>query len=940
MVGENNTFIKIPDVGDPVLYNVKDIKSELFMLRASLEVIDGGVIVIEKSPDNQYYVRYVNDEFCHLFYLNKAEALKLKKNDIEKYVDTKSLACINRIFIDTSYNGARFNEKIIFTYHEKAIHFHVNGVVKQSHKSLLYCINVRPVQEPQFESEQHKSQRVQVRLNENEPISKIHVWTFDIQNKRVIITYNGKKYHIGETIENVPESIIEQGMVLPKSIQDLRNLFKKIDAGQHAAVADIWFYDVVTQTSWCEQITYMVVYDDSGKAVFANGIGRDVTELKNSQQKYEELLATKTELAKNSIGCYRLNLTKNWCYEGVGDLERAKHVLADGTVDGFFEYVYSQIVDSKMLSEFKTRFNRDALLRAYEQKVNNVKEEYLYCVPNGKIQWVETGINMARNPNTGDVEGIIYTMNIHEQHQIRVAIQTIFKNRYRCMVFLNANYGTFSVYYKGQDQKVKSHYLENYDKACDFFSRRFVKEPMIDKFIQEIQIEHILSMLDGPDAEYEKIFQSGLDETKVRMLQFRFSYTEYKQKEILLTCTDITDTIIREHERNKTLEKALEQVRQANEAKSNFLQQISHDMRTPMNGIIGLTALTLKRNDLTEEVRQNLLDINNSGEFLLNLINDTLDINKIESNKLKLHLEAVNYGEIIDNLCTCIRPLLDEKHLNFQIDYINTKPCEVVMDKLRVQQIFMNLLSNAIKFSTEGGDIRCIIERLYNKRHVSYVRFVVKDNGIGMSQEFLPKIFTPFEQEDNFVTMTYTGTGLGMPIVKKLVDMMDGRIEVKSTQGEGTEVITYLSFEHKEEKNLRGKDAIDISILENKHVLLCEDHPLNAKVATCMLQDKGMIVENARNGKEAIEMVKQSENGYYDIILMDLRMPIMDGLTATKYIRNLKREDSKTIPIVAMTGNAYVEDVEACEKAGMNDHISKPIDMELLYKTIHKNIYK
>ncbi|NLD19394.1 MAG: transporter substrate-binding domain-containing protein [Clostridiales bacterium] len=370
-------------------------------------------------------------------------------------------------------------------------------------------------------------------------------------------------------------------------------------------------------------------------------------------------------------------------------------------------------------------------------------------------------------------------------------------------------------------------------------------------------------------------------------------------------------------------------------AKSEFLSNMSHDMRTPMNGIIGISNLTLDEPDLPERIKENLTEINDSGKYLLRLINDTLDMSKIESSKMELNIETVHSGDLIKHIVAYVNQSAIAKGVELKTTFINAELEYIRTDPLRLQQIFVNIITNAIKFTPSGGKVEFIIECLKRENGIAYDRITIKDNGIGMSKEFLPKIFEPFEREATGNTTRYTGTGLGMSIVKKMVEMMGGTIQVSSEKNVGTEVTVYIDFERVYDYNPR-EDARQQSCdaLKGKRILLCEDHPLNAKIARMLLEKHDMLVEHAENGKIGVSMFENSKNGYYDAILMDIRMPVMDGLEASKNIRSLDRADSKTVPIIAMTANAFEEDIKKSLNAGMNVHLSKPIDPNKLYETI------
>lgn len=370
------------------------------------------------------------------------------------------------------------------------------------------------------------------------------------------------------------------------------------------------------------------------------------------------------------------------------------------------------------------------------------------------------------------------------------------------------------------------------------------------------------------------------------------------------------------------------------EAKSQFLSRVSHDMRTPMNGILGITYLAKQRTTV-KELQEDMEQIELSGKMLLNLINDTLDIGKIESGKLALHPSVCDEEKIFDTVLRIVTPSIEEKKLHFSFQKKNVHWTSLYADAQRMQQIFLNLLTNAIKFTPMGGNVSLILECLWENEHTVCDRFTVKDNGIGMSKEFQTHLFDAFAQENKINTDSTVGTGLGLSIVKSIVTLMGGTIEVLSEENVGTEVIITLELPIAAQET-EGHPAlpVDYSVLKKKRVLLCEDHDLNAKIATKLLTHVGMSVERAENGKLALALFEHSAPGYYDAILMDIRMPIMGGYEATAKLRALQRADAKQIPIIALSANAFSEDIQKSKSVGMDEHLSKPIDPDTLYESL------
>ena len=378
----------------------------------------------------------------------------------------------------------------------------------------------------------------------------------------------------------------------------------------------------------------------------------------------------------------------------------------------------------------------------------------------------------------------------------------------------------------------------------------------------------------------------------------------------------------------------------ANIAKTTFLNHMSHDLRTPMNAIVGFTDIAMKRKP-DKEVEDCLKKIRQSSEYLMTLINDVLDISRIESGKLEYKPVPVDLRDMTDTVLSIARGYMENRDLNFYVSREELKNSYVMADELRIREVLLNIISNAVKFTKDGGTISFAAENApgNDENHI-IVRYRISDTGIGMSEEFQTRIFDEFSQENNGARTSYKGTGLGMAIAKRYVDLMGGKIEVSSRQGVGsafTVEIPLLIAEHvlTEEKEKLRKD-ID---LHGLHVLLAEDNDLNAEIAIALLEEKGMIVTRTTDGKSALTQFCNTVPGTFDLILMDIMMPEMNGYETTKAIRNLPdRPDGKEIPIIAMTANAFAEDVQAALKAGMDDHVAKPIDMSILISVITKYI--
>ena len=496
----------------------------------------------------------------------------------------------------------------------------------------------------------------------------------------------------------------------------------------------------------------------------------------------------------------------------------------------------------------------------------------------------------------------------------------------------------------------------------DIFGDQMSLEHSMEQYIQEFVYEE--------DKEMLRQFSSA-DTLKKELAEKKLNYINYRALEngeityfqikvvragtwsinhgIVMGFRSVDEEIRNEMKQKNLLEDALMQANKANKAKSVFLSNMSHDIRTPMNAIVGFTNLAITHIDNKELIEEYLKKIMTSGNHLLSLINDVLDMSHIESGKIHLEEKPCSLPDILHGLYNILQADIHAKQLELQIDTVDVFDEDIYCDKLRLNQVLLNLLSNSVKYTGAGGMVSMrITEKAGAPKGYANYEFSIRDNGIGMSQEFVEHIFEPFEREKNSTISRIQGTGLGMAITKNIVDMMNGSIHVKSKQGVGTEFTVSFTFrlytgakepqEISELKNCRAKEEEKISKNTEKiregRILLAEDVELNQEIASAILGDAGFSVEIAGNGKIAAEMVKKSEPGYYRLVLMDVQMPVMNGYEATAAIRALDNKELASIPIIAMTANAFEEDKQEALKCGMNGHIAKPIDIENLLGTL------
>jgi signal transduction histidine kinase/BarA-like signal transduction histidine kinase len=515
----------------------------------------------------------------------------------------------------------------------------------------------------------------------------------------------------------------------------------------------------------------------------------------------------------------------------------------------------------------------------------------------------------------------------------------------------------WSVYYINLDQDKGTCYrshsrLENglkegeafvFSDTFEKYAYEHVTEQYRDEFLEFIDPENIrkrlstesliayryLSIKNGRES-YEMIRMAG-----VRRVEERVDNTVHS---IGVGFTDVDTEMRRTMEHSQALSDALSVAQQASKAKTAFLSSMSHEIRTPMNAIIGIDKIALDDPDISDKTRDYLKQIGASAEHLLNIINDILDMSRIESGQMTIKNEEFSLRKLLDQIDTIIGSQCRDKGLNYKSPMIGDIDRYYIGDAMKLEQIIINILGNSVKFTPAGGDITFTVMRTTHFNGNSLLKFIMKDTGVGIDEEFLPRIFDAFSQEDASRTNKYGSTGLGMAITKNIVDMLNGEITVSSKKDEGTEfVVSVILADSERIEEEEGPMEAEVSgeveeiSLAGRRILLAEDIEVNAKIIMKILSMKSIEVDHAKDGKLAVEMFEGHPEGYYDAILMDMRMPEMDGLEATAVIRAMDREDARNIPIIALTANAFDEDVQKCLQAGMNAHLSKPVEPDVIF---------
>ncbi len=580
--------------------------------------------------------------------------------------------------------------------------------------------------------------------------------------------------------------------------------------------------------------------------------------------------------------------------------------------------------------------------------------EYRIENENGKIHYHNAFSTYIDTPDGKKL--LLLIQNVDERVLNRVNLKLLNEENERIKSILYAlGESYFGIYYIDVNNKSISVLRQNKDVSNTFLEDNDYEETM-EKYIRNFvgpedrsmirgfsSMENLYDVLreDGKEifCEYQRLFG-----TELRWIRLEYQVTKCingRPVYIIMAFKDIHKERENELRHKRELRDALISARLASEAKTRFLSNMSHDIRTPMNAIMGMTSIALTHLNDPDKVRSCLNNIEVSAGHLLRLINEVLDMSHIESGKISLKYEQFSLDELMNSVVFIMQQQFDDKNQTFKVDVSGLDRTDVYGDRVRIQQILLNVLSNASKYTQKGGIITLSARHESddsNTEKGKYI-FVVTDTGKGMSESFIRKIFRPFEREDG-VDDTVEGSGLGMAISKSIVDMMDGDITIDSCVNRGSVVTVTLPLKyntHKEQTvdlSMNNEQEDVYSILKDKKILVVDDNEINCDIACDYLEDMGVITDVAINGKEAYNIISSGE--YFDAVLMDIRMPVMNGYEATCKIREHKSEYARNIPIIAMTANAFEEDIQMSRQMGMNDHISKPISAQMLYLALVK----
>ena len=686
-----------------------------------------------------------------------------------------------------------------------------------------------------------------------------------------------------------------------------------------------------------------------------------------SENRREGMYSAYEALSDLYLAMFRINVKEN-TYASIKTTEAIlKHTILDSnSYDKNLEAIMTALADEESLASALDFLD----LNTIEERMRGKKHIFIYFT--GKVAGLcKLHLIKEDSDADGNLSHVILTVEVleevtrerqeknkalAEQYAIIDTLARNFKN-----VFLaNLNSGTAKVMRLADDYDVKAvlAVMENefpFDAVIKQWIQEYVHPDDRTRMAETLSFSNLRKVFSERE-EYNGTYRSTEGGS---LHHYQFDFRKADDRGNVVAGFQVIDAIVEEHEQQakrereqqEALAEALAAAQQANKAKTSFLNSMSHDIRTPMNAIVGFTALAQTHSDDQAQVQDYLEKISTSSMHLLSLINDILDMSRIESGTVKIHETDVHIPDLMHDLRTMIQSLIKAKNQNLFIETQDVVHEDVIADKLRLNQVLLNIVGNAIKFTPAGGDIIIrLVEKPCSLKGYTTYEFSVKDNGIGMSKEFIGHIFDTFSREYTSTVSGIQGTGLGMAITKNIVEMMGGNIRVESEVGKGSLFTVTLNLrlgkEFLKKESISEQRAVPTQLgikekeaafaYSGKRVLLVEDNELNREIATALLEEAGMKVDSVDDGDIAVSTINNAPADRYDLIFMDIQMPKMDGYTATREIRTLPDNRKANIPIIAMTANAFEEDKRKSFESGMNGHIIKPISMEEIAKVLDK----
>ncbi len=759
-------------------------------------------------------------------------------------------------------------------------------------------------------------------------------WTYLVDRDSLLVD-NKYKENIGfETnfIINFKLHVSNFNIIHPS---DLDLFFDEIDNCIECASSDNFCVRLKLKRNedyrWCKLKNSLINGKKESKKILITI--QDVSEDMTSMKKYINLSEQFEYEASGTLVSFIINLSQNKIDKIISTREDTDYTIYK-TANSLYQFSKDCRIGDYNKKFDDDYFDTNNLIKYYHN--GKTSFEYIVCYSfNAHNLWVKKTISLVKNPVNDEIIAFHAIKDATNEIQTNQILDYIVEKHFDFIVRVNltSKICNLVINPKFAPKKNKTRYICTIKEFINLIYRRGdLYVPSEEEYIEQIT----KCMRDN--YFFEDYIEYSENDNYIRK-KINIYKIEETEDTVIVACSDITALTIADNKKAKTLSKALERANQANKAKTTFLSAMSHDIRTPINAITGMTDLALKDLKNEKQLVESFKIIKNSSNHLLSLINEILEMSAIESGKHIVRNEPIDLLIVINKVTDRLYSIAHKKKINLIFENNNINP-KILGDELAISRIVENITNNAIKFTPEGGYIKIYVDDkikdIYNN---NLIRITISDSGFGIDDENLLKIFDSFYRTGNAAKGGVEGTGLGLSITKGLVDSLNGVIKVDSKKNRGTTFIIDIPLNRVNKSEVGKKKSslnVDTNVLTNLNILLFEDHPINALVAKKLISSLGANVVCAKDGKEGIEIFEKSSQDYFDIIFMDVQMPNIDGFEATKIIRKLDRSDATSVPIIAMTANVFAQDIEKCLAVGMNSHISKPIETKVIIKEIKK----
>ncbi|MEG0709985.1 MAG: ATP-binding protein [Longicatena sp.] len=913
-----------------------DILASANKYETLINSIPGGVGMYE--IDGKFTPIYLSDGVFKLCGMSKQEYYEIIKDSSLNIVHHDDRDGLLKTIHQAKNNKYKFDYTQRMLQHDGSYRYlRVSGesTTMQGNKTVLYVVF----------SDVHDQIKTERALRESEfryamaiKASNINIWEYSYEEDcMTMFSTSPRIIEKKIKIPNYLASVIKESHIREDSAPILFSMIEKLKKGSKEETADIWIRNQMNEEFWCERVSYTNIFDENNKPYKAFCVGQDVTKEKEAEKRYLEEVSYRQVMQKATFASINVNLTKNTIIDYKSSIHEVNdYMQVARSAKDYFNWVETALTTSDMQEQFRKLINCETLCNCFLNGKTSVSLELTRKI-GGRRYWTILNAHMMKKAENNDIIAFLYSTDVTNERTMKNVMNTIVKTDYDFLVVIDAPRNAATRYSEKELRNNYENESANFEQETQDYIRNYVCQKDVARVIQELTLKNILHEL--KDKETFSIFYSvpSHDDTTLKK-ELRFTMINKELQSILMTRIDISKAVEEQEKRNAELVDAVQMAQQANAAKSEFLSRISHEIRTPMNAIIGMSQIAYQSIDDKETAKDSIEKSLYASQYLLLLLNDILDMSRIESGKIVLKKEPIVCRRFLDSIATIIEAQAIAKGVHYHVSEFEACKTSYIGDSVRLQQIIINILSNAVKFTPRGGSVELAILPIDIKDNIAHVCFEISDTGIGIGKDFLTKIFDAFAQEHGEANSEYSGSGLGLAISKNLTELMGGCISVESELGKGTTFRVCIPLEipscHNLNETLNEGTKDDISLdLTGKNILLIEDHKLNVMVAKKLLEYKNANVVVAENGKQGFEAFAKNPNAF-DAILMDIRMPVMDGITATYEIRKIKHPWASKVPIIAMSANAFDEDIRKSKNAGMDAHLAKPIDPLLLYQTL------